>query len=72
VFEFYFINTLVLQTIKHYVGESMSPEAVLADFEEALTKGFTNVFPWPVVYNDFFHFMNANTKRLGQMGCNLS
>jgi hypothetical protein len=46
----------------------MSPEAMLCDFEEALSQGFTNVFPWAVVYNDFFHFMQANVRRLGQMG----
>jgi hypothetical protein len=46
----------------------MAPEAVMADFEEALTKGFINVFPWAVVYNDYFHFMQANVRQLGQMG----
>jgi hypothetical protein len=54
--------------VKHYVGERMTPEAVLADFEEVLTKGFINVFPWTVVYNDYFHFMQVNVRRLGQMG----
>jgi hypothetical protein len=38
------------------------------DFEEALADGFTKVFPNASVMRDFFHFMQANVKKVLQLG----
>ncbi len=46
----------------------MSPKGVFLDFEEALSKGFTNVFPTAAVYRDFFHFVQANVKQIAVLG----
>jgi hypothetical protein len=41
---------------------------VYLDFEEALADGFTKVFPNTSVMRDFFHFMQANVKKVLQLG----
>jgi hypothetical protein len=46
----------------------MSPLGVLLDFEKALVQGFENVFPEAAVLNDFFHCMQANVRKIGQLG----
>lgn len=46
----------------------MSPLGLLADFEEALAQGFEHVFPEASVFNDFFHFVQANVKKIRQVG----
>ena len=46
----------------------MSPLGALLDFEEALSQGFEHVFPEAAVLNDFFHFVQANVKKIGQLG----
>lgn len=43
--------------MKKATKEKMSPEGVVLDFEEALSQGFTNVFPGASVLCDFFHFV---------------
>ena len=46
----------------------MAPIRVVLDFEEALGKAFTKVFPTTTITRDFFHFMQVNVKRVGQLG----
>jgi hypothetical protein len=46
----------------------MSPKGVLLDFEQALSQGFTRVFPKAAVYRDFFHFVQANVRRMAELG----
>jgi hypothetical protein len=46
----------------------MTPKGVLLDFEEALSQGFTRVFPKAAVYRDFFHYVQANVKRIAELG----
>ncbi len=46
----------------------MAPTGVLLDFEEALSKGFTNIFPDALAFGDFFHVVQANVKQAGQLG----
>ena len=38
------------------------------NFEEPLVDGFTKVFPIASVRRDFFHFVQANVKKIGQLG----
>lgn len=46
----------------------MSPKGVLLDFEEALGQAFEHVFPCASVLGDFFHFVQANIRRVGELG----
>jgi hypothetical protein len=41
---------------------------VYLDFEEALSDGFTKVFLNASVMRNFFHFVQANVKKVGQLG----
>jgi hypothetical protein len=45
----------------------MAPKAVLMDFEEVL-EGFEHVFPEDSVLGDFFHFVQTNIRRIGELG----
>lgn len=56
------------RTIKKETKERMSPRGVLLDFEEALSQGFVKVFPEASVLADFFHMVQANVKKIGQLG----
>jgi hypothetical protein len=46
----------------------MAPKRVVLDFEEALSQVFVDVFLTATVTRDFFHFVQANVKRVGQLG----
>jgi hypothetical protein len=46
----------------------MHPKEIHLDFEVALAAGFSNIFPYVSIMQDFFHFMQANVKKLGQLG----
>jgi hypothetical protein len=46
----------------------MHPKEIHVDFEEALKQGCMGVFPGTPVFHDFFHFVQANVKKLGQLG----
>lgn len=46
----------------------MSPKEIHLDFEEALANGFSVVFPSAAILRDFFHFIQANVKKLLQLG----
>lgn len=39
-------------------------QGVLLDFKEALAQGFEHIFPEATVLNDFFHFMQANVRKI--------
>lgn len=45
----------------------MSPKEIHLDFEEALANGFSAVFPSAAILRDFFHFIQANVKKLNQL-----
>jgi transposase-like protein len=47
---------------------NIEPQGVYLDFEEALADGFTKVFPNASVRRDLFHFVQANVKKVGQLG----
>lgn len=57
--------------MKRETKELMAPTGVLLDFEEALAKGFTNIFPGTTPFGDFFHFIQANLNHAGQLGLKL-
>jgi hypothetical protein len=42
----------------------MLPKAVYLDFEKALADGFVKVFPGATPMKDFFHFMQANARKV--------
>jgi hypothetical protein len=46
----------------------MAPKTALIDFEEALTQGFEHIFPEASVLGDFFHFVQTNVKKIGELG----
>jgi hypothetical protein len=46
----------------------MAPKAALMDFKEALVQGFEHIFPEASVLGDFFHFVQANVRRIGELG----
>jgi hypothetical protein len=46
----------------------VAPKEIHVDFERALANGLTHVFPTATVLKDFFHFIQANVKRIGQDG----
>ncbi len=46
----------------------MDPEGVLVDFEEALANAFQDVFPNCEIWHDFFHFQQANIRKLKKLG----
>jgi hypothetical protein len=42
----------------------MLPKAVYLDFEQALADGFVKVFPGATPMKDFFHFIQANVRKV--------
>jgi hypothetical protein len=56
------------RALSYQTGYSLSPERVWADFEEALRKGVSAVFPHAEVLGDSFHFLNANDRKLRSLG----
>jgi hypothetical protein len=46
----------------------MRPKYCLLDFEKALAEGFRKAVPDALVLHDFFHFIQANVKKVGQLG----
>jgi hypothetical protein len=47
------------QTIKKVTKGLMKPQGMLLDFEEALSQGFTNIFPVASVLADFLWWRKA-------------
>jgi hypothetical protein len=50
----------------------LRPKYCLLDFEEALAEGFHKAVPDVLVLHDFFHFIQANVKKAGQLGMKLN
>lgn len=57
-----------LQRINVATNNLMAPLRVILDFEEALGQAFTKVFPTATITRDYFHFAQANVKRMGHFG----
>jgi hypothetical protein len=52
-----------MQTIKNAAKGNMHPNAAYLDFEDALSDGFTKVFPSATIMRDFFHFTKPTSGR---------
>lgn len=50
---------------------NMKPKFCLLDFEEALAKTLCKTIPDVLIFHDFFHFIQANVKKAGQLGMKL-
>jgi hypothetical protein len=46
----------------------MDPKYLLLDFEQALSDAFVDIFPNTIIARDRFHFVQANVKRLIELG----
>jgi transposase-like protein len=57
-----------MQAVKKATKDNMFPQQVHLDFEEALSAGFLKVFPEATLMKDFFHFIQANVRKAGQLG----
>jgi hypothetical protein len=58
----------VLQTLTKATKSNMRPKYCLLDFEEALAEALHKTIPDALILHDFFHFIQANVKRVGQLG----
>lgn len=41
---------------------------MVLDFEKAFSNVFTNMFPTTTIVHDYFHFVQANIKKVGVLG----
>jgi hypothetical protein len=54
--------------MKKTTNSMMDPKYLLLDFEQALSDGFKDIFPNVIIARDCFHFVQANVKRLNELG----
>jgi hypothetical protein len=54
--------------MKKATNAMMDPKYLLLDFKQALSDGFQDVFLDIIIVRDCFHFVQANVKRLNELG----
>lgn len=62
------LHAYTQNTIKNAAKSAIHPKAVYLDFEEVLSDGFQKIFPSATIRRDFFHLVQANVKKIGQLG----
>ncbi len=54
--------------MKDLTKGQMDPTGCLMDFEEAMASAWLEVFPKYSIMRDFFHLVQANTKKIAKIG----